>query len=382
MDCSRNSINQACSGGNQLTAIAGWSGNFYTEEEFPYILSSSGQSSRADAAESDDFCSETYTRQGVFALNESASIMSVSPRTEDALLEALQIGPVSVASAGYNNAFLTYTGGVLDDEACDSDDVVDHALLIVGYGTTDDGVDYYIAKNSWGPAWGEDGYVRLARNVRSDSRPYGACNILYQADYLEPYAVTCGLAYNAPCSTYANEEFCTVETGCQSSKYFAANYAFDASSIDSSGSSSSDKDGIYIGVSVSLGLLIIIGVVLFLRKMRREDREDRLEASKLAAFKDVFRRSISSASTMASKRSGGLTSAQGYLDAAEREDEEAAQRRDRYGHKLSEFRRRLQAAQGRRLGAVASQDDLLLLYLEEHRGNLDAAVVDFIDRES
>lgn len=38
-----------------------------------------------------------------------------------------------------------------------------HAVILVGYGTTDSGVDYWIVRNSWGPTWGEDGYFRIMR---------------------------------------------------------------------------------------------------------------------------------------------------------------------------------------------------------------------------
>jgi cathepsin L len=37
---------------------------------------------------------------------------------------------------------------------------IDHAITAVGYGTEND-VEYLIVRNSWGPDWGEDGYVRL-----------------------------------------------------------------------------------------------------------------------------------------------------------------------------------------------------------------------------
>lgn len=41
-----------------------------------------------------------------------------------------------------------------------------HAMLIVGFGT-EDGVDFYLVKNSWGKDWGYKGYAKIACNVLS-----------------------------------------------------------------------------------------------------------------------------------------------------------------------------------------------------------------------
>uniref|UniRef100_A0A7S1TN01 Peptidase C1A papain C-terminal domain-containing protein n=1 Tax=Phaeomonas parva TaxID=124430 RepID=A0A7S1TN01_9STRA len=42
---------------------------------------------------------------------------------------------------------------------------LNHALLLVGYGTDAIEGDYWIARNSWGTEWGENGYIRLRRNA-------------------------------------------------------------------------------------------------------------------------------------------------------------------------------------------------------------------------
>lgn len=55
-----------------------------------------------------------------------------------------------------------------------------HCVTIVGYGTTDDGIKYWIIKNSWGTGWGENGYMRMQRGTKEEE---GLCGIAMRASY-------------------------------------------------------------------------------------------------------------------------------------------------------------------------------------------------------
>jgi len=74
------------------------------------------------------------------------------------LRAALNNGPVSVAIEADQFVFQGYRSGVITSGCGDS---LDHGVLAVGYGT-DGGQDYFLVKNSWGPRWGDGGYVKIA----------------------------------------------------------------------------------------------------------------------------------------------------------------------------------------------------------------------------
>eukprot|EP00613_Pedinella_sp_CCMP2098_P061268 CAMPEP_0171983910 /NCGR_PEP_ID=MMETSP0993-20121228/273553_1 /TAXON_ID=483369 /ORGANISM="non described non described, Strain CCMP2098" /LENGTH=421 /DNA_ID=CAMNT_0012636709 /DNA_START=181 /DNA_END=1449 /DNA_ORIENTATION=- len=119
------------------------------------------------------------------------------------LLEAVgTVGPVAITVDA--SAWSSYAGGVFD--GCDqASPDLDHGVLLVGYGTDETtGQDYWLVRNSWGPTWGEAGYIRLARSddeggkCGTDTTPSdgvgceggpsevtvcGTCGILYDASY-------------------------------------------------------------------------------------------------------------------------------------------------------------------------------------------------------
>jgi len=71
-------------------------------------------------------------------------------------------GPIPVGFDASRNSFQLYKSGIYYDPQCSSTRL-DHTLLIVGYGSQN-GQDYWIARNTWGTAWGEKGDILLARN--------------------------------------------------------------------------------------------------------------------------------------------------------------------------------------------------------------------------
>ena len=80
------------------------------------------------------------------------------PQGEESLLHAIarhryqfRLGP----------DFLFYSGRIFSGYC----GAINHAVLVAGYGTTEDGIEYWILKNSWGKDWGEDGYMRIIPNV-------------------------------------------------------------------------------------------------------------------------------------------------------------------------------------------------------------------------
>jgi hypothetical protein len=130
-------------------------------------------------------CSIDANRLAVTVTNAWMVTTTTSPRRFaqriDYMKRAVSKQPVSVLMRSDCQLFLSYHSGILTADgacACSEPTCVDHAVLLVGYNDTAP-IPYWLYKNSWGRAWGEDGYFRVAQTA-SDTLPWGLFGLLVQ----------------------------------------------------------------------------------------------------------------------------------------------------------------------------------------------------------
>ncbi|GLT29565.1 hypothetical protein SLA2020_044230 [Shorea laevis] len=168
VDCVQNS--DGCSGGSVTSAFEYIRDNqgIASEESYPYeAMDGSCQAENAEAAAS------------------ISSFEKVPSDDEEALLKAVSQQPVSVSIEGSGYNFMNYGGGVFAAGECGND--LDHAVTLVGYGTTEDGTKYWLIRNSWGESWGESGYMRIERDAGVSG---GVCGLAMRPSYPVAYAIS------------------------------------------------------------------------------------------------------------------------------------------------------------------------------------------------
>ncbi|XP_015884113.3 cysteine protease XCP2 [Ziziphus jujuba] len=161
IDCD-NLHNNGCNGGLMDYAFAYIvsNGGIHKEEDYPYIMK-------------EGTCDMKKDEQEVVTIS---GYHDVPINDERSLLKALANQPLSVAIEASGRDFQFYRGGIFDG---DCGNHLDHGVAAVGYGSSK-GLDYIIVKNSWGPKWGEKGYIRMKRNT---GKPEGLCGINKMASY-------------------------------------------------------------------------------------------------------------------------------------------------------------------------------------------------------
>jgi len=146
LDCTGEYGNGGCSGGWMHTAYK-WllekSKGVFAQSDYPYrgVV----QNCRQAASGQSKTNVQTYSMV----------------KSEDALMNVVgTTGAVAIAYNAGTQQHSYYTGGILDVPSCGNQPT--HAVTLVGYGT-ENGVNFWTLKNSWGTGWGEKGFFRMVR---------------------------------------------------------------------------------------------------------------------------------------------------------------------------------------------------------------------------
>jgi len=200
VDCAWRTGNNGCGGGWAERAIAyvadsSVSGGAVSDEFYPYT---NADAWCGDAGAWPLNRGRTPARGGSWAAGEGLTavqadadadgpprgvarfrgVAAVRPHDDAALMDAVaRHGPVAVSIDASPLSFKFYGEGVYWSPECGwRPRDLDHAVLLVGYGTSPEGADYWLIKNSWGAMWGSDGFVRVKRGFGVDcgitTRPF------------------------------------------------------------------------------------------------------------------------------------------------------------------------------------------------------------------
>jgi len=162
VDCAKNGDNHGCEGGFMDDAFTYFETNKVVKElDYKYR----GR---------DQQCQQSKY-EGVFS-NTGFSDVPANDTMQLKMALAQQV--VSVAIDAEGSAFQFYSSGVFS-APCGID--LDHGVTAVGYGTDEaSGDTYWLVRNSWGPYWGDQGYIKMA--MQTDNKE-GQCGILMAASY-------------------------------------------------------------------------------------------------------------------------------------------------------------------------------------------------------
>lgn len=164
--------NAGCGGGYQTTAFDWWfaRGGAVAAADYPY-------------RGAPGFCN----RKVEDAVSFKGRYVWVKGGSNGLRAALVAKGPMTVSVDASPDDFALYRSGVYNNTRCEEKlSRLDHAVLISGYGIdADTGAHYWLMKNTWGPLWGEAGYMRIVAPPGDHKTFTDDCGISAQPLYLE-----------------------------------------------------------------------------------------------------------------------------------------------------------------------------------------------------
>ncbi|KAG8057762.1 hypothetical protein GUJ93_ZPchr0002g26629 [Zizania palustris] len=166
VDC--DTLDSGCDGGVSYRALQ-WitsNGGIATRDDYPYT------------GKADTPCDSANLAHHAATI---AGFRRVATRSEASLANAVAGQPVAVSIEAGGDNFQHYKKGVYNGP-CGTQ--LNHGVTVVGYGqepAAAGGDRYWIVKNSWGKGWGDDGYIRMKKDVAG--KPEGLCGIAIRPSY-------------------------------------------------------------------------------------------------------------------------------------------------------------------------------------------------------
>ena len=153
--------NEGCFGG-WFEDVFDFAGQFgvTTEGDYPYLAINS-----------------VCRKDKVKLFKVSNGYTPVTTNDQDAMLKAVNSQPVSISISAADWAFRFYKSGILDHGCGHS---LGHAVNAVGAGE-EGGKKYWLVRNSWGPNWGDKGYLKVLREPGPNNP--GVCGVAINVAY-------------------------------------------------------------------------------------------------------------------------------------------------------------------------------------------------------
>jgi len=172
IDCVTANGTKGCSGGDPTAAYS------YIMEKGLSDESCANYQAKDGECTAENVCRNCQPGKGCFAVDKYATYQAeehgVLTGADAMMKEIAARGPISCAIC-VTQAFVDYdgTGVFVDPSGCTQEM---HAISIAGYGTSSDGEDYWVLRNSWGTYWAQDGWALIKRGVNTLGVESNSCD--------------------------------------------------------------------------------------------------------------------------------------------------------------------------------------------------------------